>query len=83
MRLISSLDMVPDLTKSYKWFYLHRENEYMPDRKIWILVVDDNLVVRKTTGKLLRKEGFEIILAEDGEEAMGLFELCTPDCVLL
>jgi DNA-binding response OmpR family regulator len=59
------------------------ENEDMPDRKIWVLVVDDNLVVRKTTGKLLRKEGFEIILAEDGEEAMGLIELCTPDCIVL
>ncbi len=55
----------------------------MPDRKIWVLVVDDNLVVRKTTGKLLRKEGFEIILAENGEEAMGLIELCTPDCIVL
>jgi DNA-binding NtrC family response regulator len=55
----------------------------MPDRKIWVLIIDDNLVVRKTTGKLLRKEGFEIILAENAEEAMGFIELCTPDCILL
>ena len=55
----------------------------MPDRKIWVLVVDDNEFIRKTTGKLLRKKGFEIILAENGEEAMGHIELCTPDCIVL
>jgi len=55
----------------------------MPDRKIWVLIVDDNLIVRKTSGKLLRKEGFEIILAENAEKAMGFIELCTPDCILL
>ena len=55
----------------------------MANQKIWVLIVDDNLIVRKTTGKLLRKEGFEILFAENGEEAMGLIELCTPDCILL
>ena len=55
----------------------------MPDRKIWVLVIDDNLIVRKTAGKLLHKEGFEIILAKDAEQAMEFIKFCTPDCILL
>jgi len=55
----------------------------MPDRKIWVSIVDDNVVARKTTGKLLSKKGFEIIFAEDGEKAMKIIEFCTPDCILL
>ncbi len=55
----------------------------MPDGKIWVLIIDDNLLVRRLTGKLLRKQGFEILLAEGGEDAMRLIELCTPDCILL
>ena len=55
----------------------------MSNRKIWVLIIDDNLLVRKTSGKLLHKEGFEILLAENAEEAMELIELCTPDCILL
>ncbi len=55
----------------------------MADRKIWVMIIDDNLVVRKTTGTLLHKGGFEILLAEDAEKAMELIKLCTPDCILL
>ena len=62
---------------------LDREINDMSDGKIWVLIVDDSLVVRKLTGKLLRKEGFEILLAENGEKAMDMVEFCTPDCILL
>ncbi len=47
-----------------------------------ILVVDDSLTVRKITGRLLSREGFEVRVAKDGIEAMeSLFEQC-PDAVV-
>ena len=55
----------------------------MPENKIWVLLVEDNKLIRKLKGKQLHKAGFQMLLAEDGEKAMTLLECCTPDCILL
>lgn len=39
-----------------------------------ILVIDDEELVRKTAGRILEKCGYEVILAEDGEEGVRLFK---------
>ena len=54
----------------------------LDDRKIWLLIIDDNKVTRKLFAHQLHKEGFHIISAEDGEEAMEILKYCTPDCIL-
>ena len=48
-----------------------------------ILVVDDDPLIRKTLSSHLSKEGFEVILAEDGEEGLRKFEESPVELVIL
>lgn len=48
-----------------------------------ILVVDDEPAFRDALEQALRKEGFLIHTAEDGEEAVRVFDEIRPDLVLL
>ena len=48
-----------------------------------ILVVDDETNLRHTVSYALRKEGYEIASAEDGEKALELFRSQQPDLVVL
>jgi two-component system, NtrC family, response regulator AtoC len=48
-----------------------------------ILVVDDEYLIRWTLQQSLQKEGYEVLIAETGEEALKKVEQETPDLVLL
>jgi len=48
-----------------------------------VLVVDDDVASRKLMRKTLRREGFEVIEAENGEQALAVFDELHPDIVLL
>ena len=48
-----------------------------------ILVVDDEYLIRWTLQQNLSKEGYEVILAESGEEALAKVEEEAPDIALL
>jgi DNA-binding response OmpR family regulator len=48
-----------------------------------ILVVDDETNLRHTVRYALRREGYEIATAEDGEKALELFRATRPDLVVL
>ncbi len=48
-----------------------------------ILIVDDELSICQTLGGLLADEGFEIITASNGYEALKTIEESSPDLVLL
>lgn len=48
-----------------------------------ILVVDDDLQIRESLGKLLRAEGYEVALAADGQAGIDLFDKQRIDLVLL
>ncbi|MFQ6109041.1 MAG: sigma-54-dependent transcriptional regulator [Candidatus Aminicenantales bacterium] len=48
-----------------------------------ILVIDDDPLIRKTLSSHLSQEGYEILLAEDGEEGIELYEESLPDLVIL
>lgn len=52
------------------------------DAKIKVLMVDDEEKFRSTTKKLLKKRGFETIMAESGEEAIDKLKE-HPDVVIL
>ncbi len=48
-----------------------------------VLVVDDSVTVRKVTGRLLTREGFHVVTAKDGVDAMRVLQEHTPDVILL
>ena len=48
-----------------------------------ILVVDDERNIRRLYEKELKEEGYEVILAEDGREALESFQAHRPDLVVL
>ncbi len=46
------------------------------------LVVDDSLTMRKVLGRLLEREGYEVLLAKDGMDAMEILQATVPDIIL-
>ncbi len=54
-----------------------------PAAKALILVADDNAENRAVAKATLEDEDYEVILAEDGEQAVAAFSERSPDCVLL
>ncbi len=47
------------------------------------MVVDDSLTVRKIMGRLLAREGYEVVAAKDGVEAMEKLQDLVPDVMLV
>ena len=48
-----------------------------------VMIVDDSLTVRKITSRLLTREGFEVITAKDGLDALQVLAEKMPDVILL
>jgi chemosensory pili system protein ChpA (sensor histidine kinase/response regulator) len=46
-------------------------------------VVDDSITMRRVTQRLLERNGFRVILAKDGVEAISLLQDHRPDIILL
>jgi CheY-like chemotaxis protein len=47
-----------------------------------VLVADDSKVVRVKTGRLLEKQGWQVLLAEDGAAALQLLDSHPPDLLI-
>ena len=47
-----------------------------------VLVVDDSLTVRKITGRLLAREGYQVVTAKDGVDALEQLQEIVPDVIL-
>jgi chemosensory pili system protein ChpA (sensor histidine kinase/response regulator) len=48
-----------------------------------VMVVDDSVTVRKVTQRLLVREGYQVLLAKDGVDALRQLQDVTPDAMLL
>ncbi|MCU6434708.1 Hpt domain-containing protein [Undibacterium sp. Jales W-56] len=48
-----------------------------------IMVVDDSLTVRRVTQRLLTREGYQVVLAKDGIDALEQLQSVTPDVMLV
>ncbi|MGV8898464.1 MAG: Hpt domain-containing protein [Burkholderiaceae bacterium] len=48
-----------------------------------VMVVDDSLTVRKVTQRLLAREGYQVVLAKDGVDALQQLQTVTPDVMLV
>ena len=47
-----------------------------------VMIVDDSLTVRKITGRLLEREGYRVLTAKDGVDALDQVAETTPDIIL-
>jgi chemosensory pili system protein ChpA (sensor histidine kinase/response regulator) len=48
-----------------------------------VMIVDDSLTVRKITGRLLAREGFQVLTAKDGLDALQQLSDIKPDVMLV
>jgi chemosensory pili system protein ChpA (sensor histidine kinase/response regulator) len=48
-----------------------------------VMIVDDSLTVRKITGRLLSREGFHVLTAKDGVDAIEQLQEALPDVMLV
>src|SRR5260370_13602968 len=51
-----------------------------PGQEVVILVADDEVIIRNIVQRILTKEGFAVLAAADGKEALELFETF-PDTI--
>ncbi|MFL0804014.1 MAG: Hpt domain-containing protein [Agarilytica sp.] len=59
------------------------EDEVEEARVKQVMVVDDSVTVRKVTSRFLEREGFDVITAKDGVDAIRLLQEGLPDLMLL
>jgi chemosensory pili system protein ChpA (sensor histidine kinase/response regulator) len=52
-------------------------------RDLVVMVVDDSLTVRKVTQRLLEREGYRVMLAKDGVDALEQLQQTLPDLMLV
>ena len=60
---------------------LHNINGIKTQKLIKILIVDDKLDNRELLANILKNDGFEIFMAENGQEAVEEFKKHTPDII--
>ena len=53
------------------------------DDRIFAMVVDDSITVRRVTQRLLERNGMRVLTANDGLEALSLLQEHVPDVILL
>ena len=51
--------------------------------KLKILLVDDDPNIRQLVNLYLQKEGFEVVMAERGDDALKIFKSAAPNLILL
>jgi chemosensory pili system protein ChpA (sensor histidine kinase/response regulator) len=57
--------------------------EATPDQGSLVMVVDDSVTMRRVAERLLLRNGYRVITARDGLEAMGLLQTESPAAMLL
>ena len=53
------------------------------DKRIFAMVVDDSITVRRVTQRLLERNGMRVLTARDGMDAVALLQDNIPDIILL
>jgi chemosensory pili system protein ChpA (sensor histidine kinase/response regulator) len=62
---------------------LQQDKQRHRDQRRLIMIVDDSVTVRKVTSRLLERQGFDVITAKDGVDAIEQLENVKPDLMLL
>ena len=63
--------------------HLNQDKQRHRDQRRLIMIVDDSVTVRKVTSRLLERQGFDVITAKDGVDAIEQLENVKPDLMLL
>ncbi|MDA0791156.1 MAG: Hpt domain-containing protein, partial [Proteobacteria bacterium] len=76
------------LVRSYEALQVQQpvadESEPEPVKKVrTVMIVDDSVTVRKVTSRLMERQGWEVITAKDGLDAVTQLQDIYPDVVLL
>jgi len=53
------------------------------EKRLFVMVVDDSITVRKVTSRLLERNGYKVVTARDGVDAIGKLHGTVPDIMLL
>jgi chemosensory pili system protein ChpA (sensor histidine kinase/response regulator) len=53
------------------------------DQRVFVMVVDDSITVRRVTQRLLERNGMRVMTARDGADAMTVLAEHVPDIILL
>ncbi|NEP03021.1 MAG: response regulator, partial [Symploca sp. SIO2E9] len=56
---------------------------YLSEEKPIILVVDDDYLLRQTLRKVMEREGYQVVEAENGEQGLEAYKRLKPHLVLL
>ncbi|MFC3608317.1 Hpt domain-containing protein [Stutzerimonas tarimensis] len=59
------------------------DDEAEGERPTLVMVVDDSVTVRKVTGRLLERQGMNVLTAKDGADAISQLQEHRPDIMLL
>ncbi len=70
-------------TQRIKHLSDQREHSRYNNARRLIMIVDDSVTVRKVTSRLLERQGFDVVMAKDGIDAMEQLENVKPDLMLL
>jgi DNA-binding response OmpR family regulator len=57
-------------------------NEPLIGINMKLLIIEDDVLIRKTVEMKFRKEGFDVVVAIDGKDGMEKFQTTNPDIVL-
>ena len=60
-----------------------RPQRQRADERVFALVVDDSITVRRVTQRLLERNGMRVMTAKDGLDAIGVLQDHVPDVILL
>lgn len=59
-----------------------KNKEIIFNKKPTVMVVDDSITVRRASTKILERNGFNVMLAKDGEDGLEQLQIMKPDIIL-
>jgi chemosensory pili system protein ChpA (sensor histidine kinase/response regulator) len=82
-RIVIILDMGALVRSEWRGRGAEASDRPTRDERIFVLVVDDSITVRRVTQRLLERNGMRVLTAKDGVDAMALLQEHVPDVILL
>ncbi|MDM1780853.1 Hpt domain-containing protein [Acinetobacter indicus] len=70
-------------TQRLKQLQDHRDSSRYSNTRRLVMIVDDSVTVRKVTSRLLERQGYDVVTAKDGVDAIEQLENIRPDLMLL